>query len=94
MLVHVGPLFATNLAVRAFEFRRDAALVTEVTPQTFQHRITVPAFRALVVLSPVPSASNHRLVEQLGLLGFHRLPSRIRIAGPVIVVQYTIRMAH
>lgn len=90
VVLHVGTLLATITAVRAFESRRDAALVTEVTLQTFRHGVTVPALWAHVVLPPVSTST--RSEDDLRGLQSPRLP--VQIDRVTATVQQTGRWVH
>lgn len=60
VLAHVAPLLAAGAAVRALELGRQAALVAQVSPEAFDHGVTVAALGAHVALTTVPATSTGR----------------------------------
>lgn len=67
MFVNVGLLLPSYETIRALESRRQSALVSQVAFQTFDHGVTVAAFRTHVILFRGPLTRT--LVIHAGSLG-------------------------
>lgn len=91
MLVHVSSLLAARAAVRAFEPRRYAALVTQMALQTLHHGVTVPTLWTHVIffLASSPSKRSVDVPDPRSLI-FPRLLIRIGSVIPVYQAKRTI----
>lgn len=83
VLAHVAALFAACATVRALESRHQAAFVSQMPPEAFDHCVTVAALWAHVISSAVSSTAHRCPSYTLIRVGLHRF---VRV-DPVISVQ-------